>query len=51
MPIRRGAEYLASLRDGRRPWLMGQWVEDTVNLDISRFFRLRPEPVIVRPRS
>ena len=28
MPIRRGAEYLESLRDGRRLWLMGQRVED-----------------------
>lgn len=28
MPIRRGAEYLQSLRDGRRLWLMGQRVED-----------------------
>jgi 4-hydroxyphenylacetate 3-monooxygenase len=28
MPIRRGDEYLASLRDGRRLWLMGQRVED-----------------------
>jgi 4-hydroxyphenylacetate 3-monooxygenase len=28
MPIRRGREYLESLRDGRRLWLMGQEVED-----------------------
>jgi 4-hydroxyphenylacetate 3-monooxygenase len=28
MPIRRGVEYLESLRDGRRLWLMGQQVED-----------------------
>jgi len=28
MPIRRGEEYLESLRDGRRVWLMGQPVED-----------------------
>ena len=28
MPIRRGEEYLESLRDGRRLWLMGQRVED-----------------------
>ena len=28
MPTRRGAEYLESLRDGRRVWLMGQPVED-----------------------
>ena len=28
MPIRRGAEYLESLKDGRRLWLMGQRVED-----------------------
>jgi 4-hydroxyphenylacetate 3-monooxygenase len=28
MPIRRGEEYLESLRDGRRLWLMGQQVED-----------------------
>lgn len=28
MPIRRGEEYLESLRDGRRVWLMGQQVED-----------------------
>src|SRR5215831_872173 len=28
MPIRRGEEYLESLRDGRRVWLMGQRVED-----------------------
>jgi aromatic ring hydroxylase len=28
MPIRRGAEYLESLRDGRSLWLQGQRVED-----------------------
>jgi aromatic ring hydroxylase len=28
MPIRRGKEYLKSLQDGRRLWLMGQEVED-----------------------
>jgi 4-hydroxyphenylacetate 3-monooxygenase len=28
MPIRRGEEYLESLRDGRCVWLMGQQVED-----------------------
>ena len=28
MPIRRGEEYLESLRDGRCVWLMGQRVED-----------------------
>ena len=28
MPIRLGKEYLESLRDGRRVWLMGQPVED-----------------------
>jgi len=28
MPVRRGAEYLESLRDGRRVWLMGERVED-----------------------
>src|SRR5262245_44625097 len=28
MPIRRGVEYLESLRDGRRVWLMGQPVKD-----------------------
>src|SRR5438105_4130336 len=28
MPIRRGEEYLESLRDGRRLWVMGQRVED-----------------------
>ena len=28
MPIRRGEEYLESLRDGRRVWLMGDPVED-----------------------
>jgi 4-hydroxyphenylacetate 3-monooxygenase len=28
MPIRRGEEYLESLKDGRRLWLMGQRVED-----------------------
>src|SRR5919108_4034261 len=28
MPIRHGEEYLESLRDGRRLWLMGQRVED-----------------------
>src|SRR2546430_11754217 len=28
MPIRRGEEYLESLRDGRHLWLMGQRVED-----------------------
>jgi aromatic ring hydroxylase len=28
MPIRRGEEYLESLRDGRRLWLMGQRVPD-----------------------
>src|SRR4029453_3643910 len=28
MPIRRGEEYLESLRDGRRLWLMGQPVDD-----------------------
>jgi 4-hydroxyphenylacetate 3-monooxygenase len=28
MPIRRGEEYLESLRDGRRLWLLGQRVED-----------------------
>ena len=28
MPIRRGEEYLESLRDGRRVWLLGQQVED-----------------------
>src|SRR5215510_10646193 len=28
MPIRRGEEYLESLRDGRRVWLMGHRVED-----------------------
>ena len=28
MPIRRGEEYLDSLRDGRRLWLMGERVED-----------------------
>ena len=28
MPIRRGEEYLESLRDGRRLWIMGQRVED-----------------------
>ena len=28
MPVRRGAEYLESLRDGRRLWLMGERVED-----------------------
>ena len=28
MPIRRGEEYLESLRDGRRVWLMGQQVKD-----------------------
>jgi 4-hydroxyphenylacetate 3-monooxygenase len=28
MPIRRGKEYLESLRDGRRLWLMGQRVAD-----------------------
>ncbi len=28
MPIRRGKEYLESLRDGRHLWLMGQRVED-----------------------
>ena len=28
MPIRRGEEYLESLRDGRRLWLMGERVED-----------------------
>jgi 4-hydroxyphenylacetate 3-monooxygenase len=28
MPIRRGEEYLESLRDGRHVWLMGQRVED-----------------------
>ena len=28
MPIRRGDEYLDSLRDGRRLWLMGERVED-----------------------
>jgi 4-hydroxyphenylacetate 3-monooxygenase len=28
MPIRRGEEYLESLRDGRRLWLMGQRVAD-----------------------
>ena len=28
MPIRRGEEYLESLKDGRRVWLMGQRVED-----------------------
>lgn len=28
MPIRRGKEYLESLKDGRRLWLMGQQVED-----------------------
>jgi aromatic ring hydroxylase len=28
MPIRLGKEYLESLRDGRRVWLMGQQVED-----------------------
>ena len=28
MPIRRGEQYLESLRDGRRLWLMGQRVED-----------------------
>ena len=28
MPVRRGEEYLESLRDGRRLWLMGERVED-----------------------
>jgi 4-hydroxyphenylacetate 3-monooxygenase len=28
MPIRRGEEYLESLRDGRRLWLMGERVDD-----------------------
>ena len=28
MPIRRGEEYLESLRDGRRLWLIGQRVDD-----------------------
>src|SRR5687768_7550848 len=28
MPIRRGEEYLGSLRDGRRVWLHGELVED-----------------------
>ena len=28
MPIRRGEEYLESLRDGRRVWLHGELVED-----------------------
>jgi 4-hydroxyphenylacetate 3-monooxygenase len=28
MPIRRGEEYLESLRDGRRVWMMGQRVDD-----------------------
>ncbi|MEE8292007.1 MAG: 4-hydroxyphenylacetate 3-hydroxylase N-terminal domain-containing protein, partial [Candidatus Tectomicrobia bacterium] len=28
MPIHRGEEYLESLRDGRRVWLMGQRVQD-----------------------
>ncbi len=28
MPIRRGAQYLESLRDGRRVWLQGELVED-----------------------
>jgi len=28
MPIRRGEEYLESLRDGRRLWLMGERVQD-----------------------
>jgi 4-hydroxyphenylacetate 3-monooxygenase len=31
MPIRRGEEYLESLRDGRRVWLMGQQVEDVTS--------------------
>src|ERR671922_160708 len=31
MPIRRGEEYLESLRDGRRVWLMGQRVEDVTS--------------------
>src|SRR5262245_46506697 len=31
MPIRRGEEYLESLRDGRRLWLMGQRVEDVTS--------------------
>jgi aromatic ring hydroxylase len=28
MPIRRGEEFLESLRDGRRVWLQGELVED-----------------------
>jgi len=31
MPVRRGAEYLESLRDGRRLWLMGQRVDDVTS--------------------
>lgn len=31
MPIRCGEEYLESLRDGRRVWLMGQQVEDVTS--------------------
>jgi aromatic ring hydroxylase len=31
MPIRRGHEYLESLRDGRRVWLRGQRVEDVTS--------------------
>src|SRR5882762_1104189 len=31
MPIRRGEEYLESLRDGRRVWLMGQRVDVTTH--------------------
>lgn len=31
MPIRRGEEYLESLRDGRRLWLMGRQVDDVTS--------------------
>jgi 4-hydroxyphenylacetate 3-monooxygenase len=45
MPIRRGEEYLESLRDGRRLWLMGQRVEDNPDIGphLHRYFIARDE--------
>ena len=35
MPIRRGEEYLESLRDGRRVWLQGELVDVTTHLGLA----------------
>src|SRR5262245_33649876 len=52
MPIRRGQEYLESLRDGRRVWLMGERVEDVTThpalagcaLSVAAVYDLQHEP-------